>query len=272
MKRKQLLMTLLLALVVPLAALAQVERTVTVYNGKDTECHVPLYGNVTRMDDLSYSQFIMDKSVLQAAGLAGKEITKMTLHLANSVPASYEWTTKRRTVVTLAEVDASQMDGGFIQDMTNSTNVFADCLDAHGETMEISFGTPFTYSGEKNLLVQFREEYMYYFNYHPFASYRLPMYYGVYKTGASYWKQLRASNNYSTVSSLNCHFVPKTTFTYLTEANWANTKAPKNARITASDYSTGNNNSINYYISMDWDASDNYTGPRRAKPSTPLVA
>lgn len=260
MKRKQLLMTLLLALVVPLAAFAQVERTVTVYNGTDKECHVPLYGNVTRMDDLSYSQFIMDKSVLQAAGLAGKEITKMTLHLANSVPASYEWTTKRRTIVTLAEVDASQMDGGFIQDMTNSTNVFADYLDAHGETMEISFGTPFNYSGEKNLLVQFREEYMYYFNYHPFASYRLPMYYGVYKTGASYWKQLRASNNYSTVSSLNCHFVPKTTFTYLTEANWANTNAPKNAR-TQSGYSFGNNNnSINYYIRMDWDASDNYTG------------
>jgi hypothetical protein len=260
MRKQFLLFTMLLALMVPMAAVAQVERTVTVYNGTDKECHVPLYGNVTRMDDLSYSQFIMDKSVLQAAGLAGKEITKMTLHLANSVPASYEWTTKRRTVVTLAEVDASQMDGGFIQDMTNSTNVFADYLDAHGETMEISFGTPFTYSGEKNLLVQFREEYMYYFNYHPFASYRLPMYYGVYKTGASYWKQLRATNSYSAISSLNCHFVPKTTFTYLTEANWANTKAPKNARITASNYSTGNNNSINYYIRMDWDASDNYTG------------
>jgi len=260
MKTKHLLLTLQLALMVPLAALAQVERTATVYNGWDKECHVPVYGNVTRMDDLSYSQFIMDKSVLQAAGLAGKEITKMTLHLANSVPASYEWTTKRRTVVTLAEVDASELDGSFIQDMTNSTNVFADYLDAHGETMEISFGTPFTYSGEKNLLVQFREEYMYYFNYHPFASYRLPMYYGVYKTGASYWRQVRASNNYSTISSLNCHFVPKTSFTYLTEANWANTKAPKNARITASNYSTGNNNNINYYIRMDWDASDNYTG------------
>ncbi len=259
MKKNFLLFTLLLALMVPMAALAQVERTVTVYNGKDTECHVPLYGNVTRMDDLSYSQFIMDKSVLQAAGLAGKEISKMTLHLANSVPDSYEWTTKRRTIVTLAEVDASELDGGFIQNMTNPTNVFADYLDAHGETMEIIFGTPFTYSGEQNLLVQFREEYMYYFNYHPFASYRLPMYYGVYKTGASYWRQVRASNNYSTVSSLNCHFVPKTTFTYLTEANWANTKAPKNA-ITQSGYSTGNNNSISYYIRMDWDASDNYTG------------
>ena len=262
MKRKQLLMTLLLALVVPLAAFAQVERTVTVYNGKDTECHVPLYGNVTRMDDLSISQFIMDKSVLQAAGLAGKEITKMTLHLANSVPADYEWTTKRRTIVMLAEVDASELSNdNFIptSDMTNSTVVFADYLDAHGETMEISFGTPFNYSGEKNLLVQFREEYMYYFNYHPFASYRLPMYYGVYKTGASYWRQLRASNNYSTVSSLNCHFVPKTTFTYLAEANWANTNAPKNAS-TQSDYSTGNNNSISYYIRMDWDAADNYTG------------
>lgn len=259
MKKHSLLFTLLLALMVPMAAVAQVERTVTVYNGKDTECHVPLYGNVTRMDDLSYSQFIMDKSVLQAAGLAGKEISKMTLHLANSVPDSYEWTTKRRTIVTLAEVDASELDGGFIQNMTNPTNVFADYLDAHGETMEIIFGTPFTYSGEQNLLVQFREEYMYYFNYHPFASYRLPMYYGVYKTGASYWRQVRASNNYSTVSSLNCHFVPKTTFTYLTEANWANTKAPKNA-ITQSGYSTGNNNSISYYIRMDWDASDNYTG------------
>ena len=68
MKKHFLLFTLLLALMVPMAALAQVELTVTVYNGKDTECHVPLYGNVTRMDDLSYSQFIMDKSVLQAAG------------------------------------------------------------------------------------------------------------------------------------------------------------------------------------------------------------
>ena len=177
-------MTMLLALLVPLAALAQVERTVTVYNGTDKEKHVPIYVNLG-LGDRSLSQFIMDKNVLQAMGLAGKQITKMAFHLAVPVPASHQWTTPRNTKVVLAEVDASELDaeGNVIQSssMTNRLQVASLQLDAHGETMEIAFSSAYTYSGEKNLLVQFVEQYQFYPScYTPFGPYRMPMFYGVY--------------------------------------------------------------------------------------------
>lgn len=262
MKRKSLLIILLLALMVPLAALAQVERTATVYNGTDKECHVPVYGNLND-GDRSLSQFIMDKNVLQTVGLTGKQITKMTFYLANPVPASYQWTTPRYTYVTLAEVDASELDadGNVIQssDMTDEQIVAHLYLDAQGETMEIAFNSPYTYSGEKNLLVQFEEEYRFYpSGYTPFGPYRKPVFYGVYKDGASGWNKVTYTGGHPT--RLNKYnFVPKTTFTYLDEATWANTNRPQNVTATPS-YDIGNNNSISYRIQLQWDAPANYTG------------
>ena len=262
MKTKHLLLTLLLALAVPLAALAQVERTATVYNGRDKECHVPVYGNLN-VGDRSLSQFIMDKNVLQTVGLTGKQITKMTFYLANPVPASYQWTTPRYTYVTLAEVDASELDadGNVIQseDMTDELIVAHLYLDAQGETMEIAFSTPYTYSGEKNLLVQFEEQYQFYpSGYTPFGPYRKPVFYGVYKDGASGWNKVTYTGGHPT-RLVKYNFVPKTTFTYLDEATWANTNRPQNVTATPF-YDIGNNNSINYKIQLQWDAPANYTG------------
>ena len=265
MKRKHLLLTLLLALLVPLAALAQVERTATVYNGTDKECHVPVYGNLD-VGDRSLSQFIMDKNVLQATGLAGKQITKMAFHLANPVPSSYQWTTPRYTKVTLAEVDASELDadGNVLQSsaMTNPQLVANLYLDAHGETMEVAFSSPYTYSGEKNLLVQFEEQYQFYpGSYTPFGPYRLPMFYGVYKDGVSGWNKITYSGTYPT--RLNKYnFLPKTTFTYLAdEANFFNTRVPQNARTTT--WYDENNGNFNYKIQLQWDAPANHTGNYR---------
>ena len=262
MKRKPLLIILLLALMVPLAALAQVERTATVYNGRDKECHVPVYGNLN-VGDRSLSQFIMDKNVLQTVGLTGKQITKMTFYLANPVPASYQWTTPRYTYVTLAEVDASELDadGNVIQseDMTDEQIVAHLYLDAQGETMEIAFSSPYTYSGEKNLLVQFEEQYQFYpSGYTPFGPYRKPVFYGVYKDGASGWNKVTYTGGHPT-RLVKYNFVPKTTFTYLDEATWANTNRPQNVTATPF-YDIGNNNSISYKIQLQWDAPANYTG------------
>ena len=262
MKRKHLLLTLLMALMVPLTANAQVERTATVYNGTDKECHVPVYGNLND-GDRSLSQFIMDKSVLQTVGLTGKQITKMTFYLANPVPASYQWTTPRYTYVTLAEVDASELDadGNVIQseDMTDEQIVAHLYLDAQGETMEIAFSSPYTYSGEKNLLVQFEEQYRFYpSGYTPFGPYRKPVFYGVYKDGASGWNKVTYTGGHPT-RLVKYNFVPKTTFTYLDEATWANTNRPQNVTATPF-YDIGNNNSISYKIQLQWDAPANYTG------------
>ncbi|MBR1513219.1 MAG: fibronectin type III domain-containing protein [Bacteroidales bacterium] len=262
MKSKHLLLMLLMALAVPLAALAQVERTVTINNGTDKECHVPVYGNLD-LGDRSLSQFIMDKNVLQTMGLAGKEITKMTFYLANPVPASYQWTTPRYTYVTLAEVDASELDadGNVIQseDMTDEQIVAHLYLDAQGETMEIAFSSPYTYSGEKNLLVQFEEQYQFYpSGYTPFGPYRKPVFYGVYKDGASGWNKVTYTGGHPT-RLVKYNFVPKTTFTYLDEATWANTNRPQNVTATPF-YDIGNNNSISYKIQLQWDAPANYTG------------
>lgn len=262
MKRKSLLIILLLALGVPIATFAQVERTATVYNGRDKECHVPVYGNLN-VGDRSLSQFIMDKNVLQTVGLTGKQITKMTFYLANPVPASYQWTTPRYTYVTLAEVDASELDadGNVIQseDMTDEQIVAHLYLDAQGETMEIAFNSPYTYSGEKNLLVQFEEQYRFYpSGYTPFGPYRKPVFYGVYKDGASGWNKVTYTGGHPT-RLVKYNFVPKTTFTYLDEATWANTNRPQNVTATPF-YDIGNNNSISYKIQLQWDAPANYTG------------
>lgn len=255
-------MTMLLALLVPLAALAQVERTVTVYNGTDKEKHVPIYGNLG-LGDRSLSQFIMDKNVLQAMGLAGKQITKMAFHLAVPVPASHQWTTPRNTKVVLAEVDASELDaeGNVIQSssMTNRLQVASLQLDAHGETMEIAFSSAYTYSGEKNLLVQFEEQYQFYPScYTPFGPYRMPMFYGVYKTGASGWNKITYTGTYPT--RLNKYnFVPKTTFTYMADqATWANTYVPQNVTATPS-VNDGSNNSYTYRILLSWNAPTNFS-------------
>lgn len=86
MKRKHLLLTLLLALAVPMAALAQVERTVTVNNGTDKYHRVPAYGG-REINQWYRNEFVIDKAYLQE--MAGKQITKMELYVAVPVPSSY---------------------------------------------------------------------------------------------------------------------------------------------------------------------------------------
>ena len=88
MKRKHLLFTLLLALVVPIAALAQVERTATVYNGTDQNSQIPVEAS-HGCDSKARNQFILNKDEL--SDIVGKPVTKMTFHCTPQSPTIEQW-------------------------------------------------------------------------------------------------------------------------------------------------------------------------------------
>ncbi len=247
MKRKHLLFTLLLALVVPLAALAQVERTVTVYNGNDINAHIPVDGGHGTLVPAK-NQFIMDKDEL--SDLAGKQITKMTFHVVNSNITMKDGDHLPYSVL-LAEVDYTNFGnaGLLTENLTNAYTVASGVeLELTGNTLVINFSRAYTYSGNKNLLVQFScSSATNYFT--PFyESYEL-RFFGV--------NAIRAG-----IADLGMGiyrhfgFVPKTTFTYMDEATWANTNRPRNLQVQA--------DSDGYRLNVSWQAPANYSGSYQA--------
>ena len=260
MKTKHLLLTLLLALMVPLAALAQVERTVTVNNGTDKYHRVPAYGG-REINQWYRNEFVIDKAYLQE--MAGKQIIKMELYVAQPVPSSYmgtsgsyavrirekDWATSGSysgdspafRIKPLTTLEDQQRNGSF--DFDGKGNIV------------VRFSSSFLYSGENNLVVQFESE-KHNWLVSPFGIDNLPLYYGVNHTGYALeycnTEQENTFLNGGVVFAKNQvrNFAPKVTFTYLDEATWANTNKPQNPVATALSSSS---------IRLAWEAGD-YTG------------
>ena len=244
MKRKHLLLTLLMALAVPLATFAQSNHFVTVYNGKDTNVHLPLDGT-HGVTTAAKNQFILDKAEL--GDIVGKPITKMTFYIAAPAPVmnsgnhlSYE--------VLLAEVDETSFtDNHLISSsaMTHAEYVTANVsLNIVDNMLEVNFSEAYIFSGEKNLLVQFScltgsQSY-----YSPWYSTSL-RFYGV---------NVARAGNVDMGYGIYRHygFVPKTTFTYQDEATWANTNRPQNLSSTV--------DSDGAHITLNWVAPSGYSG------------
>ena len=260
MKRKHLLLTLLLALAVPLAALAQVERTVTVNNGTDKYHRVPAYGG-REINQWYRNEFVIDKAYLQE--MAGKRIIKMELYVAQPVPSSY-MATSGSYAVRIREKDwatSGSYSGDSPAFRINPLTTLEDqqrngSFDFDGKgNIVVRFSSSFLYSGEGNLVVQFESE-KHNWLVSPFGIDNLPLYYGVNHTGYALeycnTEQENTFLNGGVVFAKNQvrNFAPKVTFTYLDEATWANTNKPQNPVATALSSSS---------IRLAWEAGD-YTG------------
>ncbi len=260
MKTKHLLLTLLLALMVPLAAFAQVERTVTVNNGTDKYHRVPAYGG-REINQWYRNEFVIDKAYLQE--MAGKQIIKMELYVAQPVPSSY-MATSGSYAVRIREKDwatSGSYSGDSPAFRINPITTLEDqqrngSFDFDGKgNIVVRFSSSFLYSGENNLVVQFESE-KHNWLVSPFGIDNLPLYYGVNHTGyALEYCNTEQENTYlngGTVFAKNQvrNFAPKVTFTYLDEATWANTNKPQNPVATALSSSS---------IRLSWEAGD-YTG------------
>jgi len=267
MKTKHLLLTLLLALLVPLAALAQVERTVTVNNGTDKYHRVPAYGG-REINQWYRNEFVIDKAYLQE--MAGKQIIKMELYVAQPVPSSY-MATSGSYAVRIREKDwatSGSYSGDSPAFCINPNTTLEDqqrngSFDFDGKgNIVVRFSSSFLYSGENNLVVQFESE-KHNWLVSPFGIDNLPLYYGVNHTGyALEYCNTEQENTYlngGVVFAKNQvrNFAPKVTFTYLDEATWANTNKPQNPVATALSSSS---------IRLAWEAGD-YTGSTGATPS-----
>ena len=186
MKSKHLLLTLLLALWVPWAAMAQ--STLPLYeNAEATNEYVPFYGWYG--DEVQTDQMIYPADQLTA--MVGKQITKMVFYWSSDY-GSYalcDWN------VSLGTTTATTLNG--LNTTTSLSQVYSGPMDFNttDKTMTIEFDEAFVYNGD-NLLVQF---------YNPVTSsseYHRYYFLGVEATGASY------------CYSSQQNFLPRVTFTY----------------------------------------------------------
>ncbi len=221
MKRKQLLFTLLLALMVPLAANAYVERTVTVYNGIAKNSHIPIEGWNNGSNQPFSVSFSVSEFDLARAGLYDKPISKMAFHVAT--PGVYTITNNNRYTIKMR-------NPAYENEFTTVAEDVLLRIDEYG-VMEINFNWHYTYRGGADLIVNISSPMSYPTSYPDY----LPQFYGVNIPGVE--------NGYGTHGN---GFKPKITFTYFDEATWANTNRPQGLWLTVGSDGTS--------LGLSWDA------------------
>lgn len=205
MFKKSLLLTLLLALLVPWAAKGQ--QTRTVYDNEDTNIYVPTYGNWA--DAYTKCEFVMpaEDATNGLTMMTGGTITKMKFYIKQVSSGGNGWSSNTFQVF-LKEIEGTTISAW--QGTEDATIVYEGSLPnpTAGE-YEITFTNGYEYNGG-NLLVGI------YNTTSVTSGYRDATFYGKTVTGAS-------GSNYnssalSSVSFSQRNFLPKTTFTYVTTA------------------------------------------------------
>ncbi len=240
MKKHSLLFTLLLALMVPLAALAQVERTVTVYNGIAKNSHIPFEGWSHGSNQQFESWFTVSQDELVDAGLVGKPIKKMAFYLASSS----NYTNYNYYRITIYND---------YQDAVEVVQYNKPHYNDHGVdgVMAFYFTRYYTYNGQGDLRVRIWSPMAYETTFPD----HLPQFYGVNLPGVE--------NGYGTHGN---GFSPKITFTYQDEATWANTNRPQDLSLTVGSDGTS--------LGLSWHRGDDFNAtfqvccvPRGSDPS-----
>ena len=139
---------LLAALFSLTGARAETSAKLTIYDGNSsTNTNVPVSGSNVK-NNFSKSQFIIPATKLTA--MAGGDITVMTFY-ANDEQAN--WGPDAKFDVYLYEVSTSTTTLSSLQQWSTLTKVYSGRLAVSAYQMTIRLDNPFTYSGNKNLLV-----------------------------------------------------------------------------------------------------------------------
>ena len=184
----------LIALVCSSQAFAQ-EKSITIYNGTDTNKYIPFY--FYYFDDASAtSQFIYPAESLK--NLKGKQITGITFY-----NEGYTTSWNGNMAVSLAEVDFATLDNensSYIK--TDFKEVFNGAIsgDETMNTLEFSFNEPFAYNSQ-NLVIEIKNTVV-------GSTYMQIPFYGK-NTDA-----INATYGYSNSFKYNQKFLPKATITY----------------------------------------------------------
>ena len=217
MIKKSLLLTLLLAILVPWAAQAQ--ETLTVYDETTgtltNNAYVPMYGNY--FDAYTKSEFVIPAN--QLSDMDGGTITSLKFYIQSVGTYGSGWSSNQQ--VFLKEVSSTSLSAFSGTDDATIVWEGSFTVPSSSDTeFEITFTTPYEYQGG-NLLVGI-------YNITK-GGYRNVAWYGQTITGAS-----GSGNNSSSLSGVSFsqkNFIPKTTFTY----EVANTDCPKPDNFVASN-------------------------------------
>ena len=147
MKKIFTLLVVAFALCMP-ASMLRADELGPLYDGTNTYgSYIPVDGN--NADRLQRVQVLYPKTDL--AALAGKNITKMTFYVTSK--ASKAWNAPIK--IRLAEIEADEIASTSYLEAAAWTVVYEGTdLTATGEVMEVTFSTPFEYSGTNNLLFE----------------------------------------------------------------------------------------------------------------------
>ncbi|MBO7571694.1 MAG: fibronectin type III domain-containing protein, partial [Bacteroidales bacterium] len=196
---KKVLFNVLLLLMMAIGAVAQ-ETTLTVCDGTTTNSYVPFNGLYA--DYGTRSQFVLPSEEL--SDMEGGSISQLTFY-CSQVSLTFD----QEVTVYLKEVDYTTFASATLEDWDNMTTVYAGTIGvSDNHQMEISFSTPYTYSGG-NLMIGFQVTAW-------GSSCPSSSWYGVNQSSGNYTAVYNNANSShvwsSTISRQN--FLPKTTFTY----------------------------------------------------------
>ena len=193
------LLLLWLTLLLGLSSLqVSAQDTLTVANGTITNSYVPVYG--LYMDDYIRTQIIYPESLM--ADLVGSTISQLTFYFSTtpSNPANWNATLNCNLGTTAQSAFSST---SYLTDPLDV--VWTGTLNVTGNTLTITFETPWTYEGG-NLLLEFVSQ--------TDGGYSSASFYGITSTGASI-SGYNANGVSSITNATQRNFIPKTTFTYV---------------------------------------------------------
>ncbi len=190
---------------------ARAQETLTVYDGTDTNSHVPFYGLYADTQGAA-SECVIPSDLLE--DMAGGEITAMTFYIQN--PAAAAWTGTHQ--VYIGEVDATTLTG--ITGPSSFTVVKTASFDATGTELKVEFDEPYTYEGG-NLLIGTYVSVE--------GNYKSASFYGVTQNENTGWQRTNG-----TASGSAEKFIPKTTFEY-TPGSGSDCVKPTNLVATVID-------------------------------------
>ena len=191
MFKKFLLLSLLMAILMPWQAKAQ--ETLTVCDGTTTNSYIPIYGSYVDTQGTT-SEFIIPATTEGMDALIGGVISQLTFYITNS-PATWGSPVIQ---IYMGEVEGTTLSS--LNGPTNFTVVYEGVLSNTQAAMEIELNEPYTYEGGNLLIGTYVKT--------KSTTYKNTTFSGIQAPSGS------SRNNSGSGAGTAREFLPKTTFTY----------------------------------------------------------